>query len=72
MDVATPTSDCLTLIYDLLSPVILNGRGKSTLSHQEVDMVSFFFLFKFSFCNLICCLSFDERPSRHSSLFSAI
>lgn len=49
MDVATPTSDCLTLIYDLLSPVILNGRGKSTLSHQEVDMVSFFFYLNFLF-----------------------
>ncbi|KAL5992642.1 hypothetical protein ACLOJK_013561 [Asimina triloba] len=35
MDVATPTADCLTLVYDLLSPVILKRSGKSTLSHQE-------------------------------------
>ncbi|XP_068638061.1 uncharacterized protein [Aristolochia californica] len=35
MDVATPTADCLTLVYDLLSPIFLEGRSKSTLSHQE-------------------------------------
>ncbi|XVF17335.1 hypothetical protein REPUB_Repub10bG0111800 [Reevesia pubescens] len=33
MDVATPTEDCLTLIYDLLSPV--KGNSKHKLSHQE-------------------------------------
>lgn len=32
MDVATPTADCLLLIHDLLSPVIVKNN---TLSHQE-------------------------------------
>lgn len=36
MDVATPTADCLNLVYDLLSPVIMKGYSKSSLSHQEV------------------------------------
>lgn len=36
MDVATPTADCLTLVYDLLMPVVMKGNCKSTLSHQEV------------------------------------
>ncbi|KAL9665332.1 hypothetical protein QQ045_020751 [Rhodiola kirilowii] len=35
MEVATPTSDCLNLVYDLLLPVIMKGYAKSTLSHQE-------------------------------------
>ncbi|XP_057973118.1 uncharacterized protein LOC131161393 isoform X2 [Malania oleifera] len=35
MDVATPTADCLTLVYNLLLPVVMKGRNKSTLSHQE-------------------------------------
>ncbi|CAE6178788.1 unnamed protein product [Arabidopsis arenosa] len=35
MDVATPTSDCLHLVHDLLTPVIMKGNGKSALSHQE-------------------------------------
>ncbi|XP_021861749.1 uncharacterized protein [Spinacia oleracea] len=35
MDVATPTADCLTLVHDLLYPVIMKGHTKSTLSHQE-------------------------------------
>lgn len=34
MDVATPTHDCLTLVYDLLLPV--KEKSKSVLSHQEV------------------------------------
>lgn len=38
MDVATPTADCLTLVYDLLMPVVMKGHGKNTLSHQEVWM----------------------------------
>ncbi|KAL5714311.1 hypothetical protein ACHQM5_016292 [Ranunculus cassubicifolius] len=33
MDVATPTADCLSLVHDLLLPVIM--KGKNTLSHQE-------------------------------------
>ncbi|XP_048630582.1 uncharacterized protein LOC106451437 [Brassica napus] len=35
MDVATPTSDCLHLVHDLLTPVIMKGNDKATLSHQE-------------------------------------
>ncbi|KAL8143887.1 hypothetical protein V2J09_016919 [Rumex salicifolius] len=35
MDVATPTADCLSLIYDLMNPVIMKYRSKNTLSHQE-------------------------------------
>ncbi|XP_023524025.1 uncharacterized protein LOC111788085 isoform X1 [Cucurbita pepo subsp. pepo] len=35
MDVATPTADCLTLVHDLLMPVVMKGHDKSTLSHQE-------------------------------------
>ncbi|KAG2698798.1 hypothetical protein I3760_07G165000 [Carya illinoinensis] len=35
MDVATPTADCLTLVYDLLMPVVMKGHSKNTLSHQE-------------------------------------
>ncbi|TMW99778.1 hypothetical protein EJD97_001966 [Solanum chilense] len=35
MDVATPTADCLTVVHDLLLPVIMKGRSKSILSHQE-------------------------------------
>ncbi|RWW86950.1 hypothetical protein BHE74_00004240 [Ensete ventricosum] len=35
MDVATPTADCLTLVHDLLLPVILKSRSKNSLSHQE-------------------------------------
>ncbi|KAG6472656.1 hypothetical protein ZIOFF_070131 [Zingiber officinale] len=35
MDVATPTADCLTLVHDLLLPVILKSRNKNSLSHQE-------------------------------------
>ncbi|TYH72274.1 hypothetical protein ES332_D05G242800v1 [Gossypium tomentosum] len=35
MDVATPTADCLTLVHELLMPVIMKGHSKSTLSHQE-------------------------------------
>ncbi|KAL9667324.1 hypothetical protein QQ045_001676 [Rhodiola kirilowii] len=35
MEVATPTSDCLSLVYDLLLPVIMKGHAKNTLSHQE-------------------------------------
>ncbi|XP_030495450.2 uncharacterized protein LOC115711246 isoform X2 [Cannabis sativa] len=35
MDVATPTEDCLKLVYDLLMPVLMKGHSRSTLSHQE-------------------------------------
>ncbi|XP_076959899.1 uncharacterized protein LOC143636110 [Bidens hawaiensis] len=36
MDVATPTADCLNVVYDLLSPVI---SVKGTLSEQEKRML---------------------------------
>ncbi|KAL7143913.1 hypothetical protein ABFS83_08G223200 [Erythranthe nasuta] len=39
MDVATPTADCLDLVHDLLLPVIMKGKTKSTLSHQEVRLL---------------------------------
>ncbi|KAF3582149.1 hypothetical protein DY000_02030109, partial [Brassica cretica] len=35
MDVATPTSDCLHLVHDLLTPIIMKGNDKAALSHQE-------------------------------------
>ncbi|KAL6180048.1 hypothetical protein ACLB2K_046717 [Fragaria x ananassa] len=35
MDVATPTADCLNLVYDLLKPVLMKGYNKSMLSFQE-------------------------------------
>lgn len=38
MDVATPTEDCLSLVHDLLAPVIMKGRVKGALSHQEVGI----------------------------------
>lgn len=44
MDVATPTADCLDLVHDLLLPVVIKGKSKNTLSHQEVnirDRISF-------------------------------
>ncbi|KAJ7965795.1 Pesticidal crystal cry8Ba protein [Quillaja saponaria] len=34
MDVATPTADCLSLVLELLAPVV-NDHQKTTLSHQE-------------------------------------
>ncbi|XP_054798658.1 LOW QUALITY PROTEIN: uncharacterized protein LOC129303394 [Prosopis cineraria] len=35
MDVATPTADCLNLVCDLLTPVIMTSNIKKSLSHQE-------------------------------------
>uniref|UniRef100_A0A2P2IK55 Uncharacterized protein n=1 Tax=Rhizophora mucronata TaxID=61149 RepID=A0A2P2IK55_RHIMU len=35
MDVATPTKDCLDVVLDFLSPVLMKGNRKSVLSHQE-------------------------------------
>lgn len=48
MDVATPTADCLDLVHDLLEPIIMRGRTKETLSHQEVGK-------KILFCSLVLC-----------------
>ncbi|KAI4328142.1 hypothetical protein L6164_020524 [Bauhinia variegata] len=39
MDVATPTEDCLSLVCNLLSPVVGEGKQKKTLSHQEKRML---------------------------------
>ncbi|PIN16970.1 hypothetical protein CDL12_10361 [Handroanthus impetiginosus] len=39
MDVATPTADCLDLVNDLLLPVVIKGKTKHTLSHQEVRIL---------------------------------
>ncbi|KAF5942663.1 hypothetical protein HYC85_020305 [Camellia sinensis] len=39
MDVATPTADCLTLVYDHLYPVVMKGHNKIMLSHQENRML---------------------------------
>lgn len=41
MDVATPTADCLTLVYDLLMPVLMKGHSRTALSHQEVVYLIF-------------------------------
>ncbi|CAH8374965.1 unnamed protein product [Eruca vesicaria subsp. sativa] len=35
MDVASPTKDCLDLIYDYLFPIIMKSNHKAVLSHQE-------------------------------------
>ncbi|XP_023639737.1 uncharacterized protein LOC17874910 isoform X2 [Capsella rubella] len=35
MDVASPTKDCLDLIYDFLFPIIMKSNHKAVLSHQE-------------------------------------
>ncbi|KAK6938085.1 hypothetical protein RJ641_031593 [Dillenia turbinata] len=39
MDVATPTADCLALVYDLLQPVVMKGPSRHSLSHQEKRML---------------------------------
>ncbi|KAF3439219.1 hypothetical protein FNV43_RR17494 [Rhamnella rubrinervis] len=39
MGVATPTEDCLNIVYDLLSDVLLKAKNKSMLSHQENRML---------------------------------
>lgn len=57
MDVATPTSDCLELVNDLLLPVIMKGKTKHTLSHQEVGGIQCIFI-----CPLECCLMVS-RPA---------
>lgn len=37
MNVATPTEDCLELVYELLEPIIEARTGKS-LTRQEVSL----------------------------------
>ncbi|XAR73471.1 hypothetical protein NMG60_11007444 [Bertholletia excelsa] len=39
MDVATPTADCLSLVYELLEPVVRKTKVKGSLSHQENRML---------------------------------
>ena len=59
MDVATPTSDCLHLVHDLLTPVIMKGNDKATLSHQEVSYILF------SLCPfLVLCESLSQVKPR--------
>lgn len=54
MDVSTPTADCLDLVHDLLLPVIIKGKSKNTLSHQEVgesELFSLYYLFVRNHCD---------------------
>lgn len=37
MDVATPTKDCLELVYELLVP-ITKAKSEKSLSRQEVSL----------------------------------
>lgn len=39
MDVATPTADCLNLVHELLQPVVIKGKTRHTLSHQEARIL---------------------------------
>ncbi|EPS72022.1 hypothetical protein M569_02736, partial [Genlisea aurea] len=39
MDVATPTADCLDLVNELLLPVVIKGKTKHSLSHQEIRLL---------------------------------
>lgn len=39
MDVATPTEDCLSLVEELLQPVIMKQTGRGSLSRQEKRML---------------------------------
>ncbi|XP_022950571.1 uncharacterized protein LOC111453632 isoform X1 [Cucurbita moschata] len=39
MDVATPTEDCLSLVEELLQPVIMKQNGRGSLSRQENRML---------------------------------
>lgn len=39
MDVATPTEDCLSLVEELLQPVIMKQKGRGSLSRQEVRLL---------------------------------
>ncbi|KAL0423145.1 UNVERIFIED_CONTAM: hypothetical protein Sradi_0849300 [Sesamum radiatum] len=34
-----PTADCLDLVHDLLLPVVIKGKTRHTLSHQEVRIL---------------------------------
>lgn len=52
MDVATPTADCLDLVHDLLLPVVIKGKSKNTLSHQEVGGLDKFSLFAPNHCSI--------------------
>lgn len=49
MDVATPTADCLSLVHDMLLPVVMKSRSNNNLSHQEVRPPSFFSPFLITF-----------------------
>jgi len=49
MDVATPTTDCLELVYDLLEPVITRKSSNASLRCLEVSSTSLLF----DGCNLV-------------------
>ncbi|CAN1340875.1 hypothetical protein LINPERPRIM_LOCUS39003 [Linum perenne] len=68
MDVATPTADCLTLVYDLLTPVIMKGNSKSALSHQENRILGEIK----DQIEQILSLAFENYKSLDETLFSGI
>ncbi|XP_044475499.1 uncharacterized protein LOC123203264 isoform X2 [Mangifera indica] len=68
MDIATPTADCLTLVYDLLEPVIMKGHTKSTLSHQENRILGE----TKDQIEQILALAFENYKSLDESAFSGI
>lgn len=56
MDVASPTKDCLDLIYDFLLPIIMKSNHKSVLSHQEVGSLGSSSCLSFFFFQVACLL----------------
>ncbi|XP_044510377.1 uncharacterized protein LOC123228931 isoform X2 [Mangifera indica] len=68
MDIATPTADCLTLVYDLLEAVIMKGHSKSTLSHQENRILGE----TKDQIEQILALAFENYKSLDESAFSGI
>lgn len=67
MDVATPTADCLDLVHDLLLPVVIKGKSKNTLSHQEVNGYIFVVIL-FLFVMLIVAILTVLGPSSGRSV----
>ncbi|KAJ0085119.1 hypothetical protein Patl1_08631 [Pistacia atlantica] len=68
MDIATPTADCLTLVYDLLEPVVMKGHSKSALSHQENRILGE----TKDQIEQILALTFENYKSLDESAFSGI
>ncbi|XP_022734370.1 uncharacterized protein LOC111287412 isoform X3 [Durio zibethinus] len=67
MGVATPTADCLTLVHELLMPVVMKGHSK-TLSHQENRILGE----TKDQIEQILSLVFENYKSLDESLFSGI